>query len=186
MVRIRTRTGHQILLHNSEDLIYIGNARGTTWIEMTSNGKIDIYAQDSISVHTKNDINFTADRDINLTAGRNINANASTSVKLTGGSNIDLHAGMNGNITCGVTANILAGAAIIGTAADIEWNSAVAAPAEVAPRANRVPQAEPWSGHENLDPTMFTADKTEASSSVSSTTPSMYKKYTTSTDTFQN
>ena len=39
LFRIRTRTGHQILLHNTEDLIYIGNARGTSWIEMSSNGK---------------------------------------------------------------------------------------------------------------------------------------------------
>jgi hypothetical protein len=73
LVRIRTRTGHQILLHNSEDLIYIGNARGTSWIELSSDGKIDIYAEDSISVHTKQDMNFYADRDINMEAGRNLN-----------------------------------------------------------------------------------------------------------------
>ena len=73
LVRIRTRTGHQILLHNSEDLIYIGNARGTSWIEMSSDGKIDIYAEDSVSLHTKNDLNFYADRDINFEAGRNFN-----------------------------------------------------------------------------------------------------------------
>jgi hypothetical protein len=76
LFRIRTRTGHQILLHNSEDLIYIGNARGTSWIELTSDGKIDIYANDSISVHTKNDLNFYATRDINMEAGRNINIKA--------------------------------------------------------------------------------------------------------------
>jgi hypothetical protein len=73
LVRIRTRTGHQILFHNTEDLIYITNARGTTWIELTSDGKIDIYAQDSISVRTQNDLNFYADRDINMEAGRNFN-----------------------------------------------------------------------------------------------------------------
>jgi hypothetical protein len=76
LVRIRTRTGHQILLHNSEDLIYITNSRGTAWIELTSNGKIDIYAQDSISIHTANDLNIKADRDINLEAGRNFNLKA--------------------------------------------------------------------------------------------------------------
>lgn len=76
--RIRTRTGHQLLLHNSEDLIYIGNARGTAWVELTSNGKIDIYAQDSVSVHTENDLNIRADRDINLEAGRNINFRTET------------------------------------------------------------------------------------------------------------
>lgn len=73
LIRIRTRTGHQILLHNSEDLIYIGNARGTAWVELTSDGKIDIFSEDSISVRTKQDLNFYADRDINLQAGRNFN-----------------------------------------------------------------------------------------------------------------
>jgi len=73
LIRFRTRTGHQILMHNSEDLIYIGNARGTSWIEMSSDGKIDIYAEDSVSVHTKNDFNFYADRDFNIEVGRNFN-----------------------------------------------------------------------------------------------------------------
>jgi len=75
--RIRTRTGHQLLFHNSEDLIYIGNARGTSWIELTSDGKIDVYAKDSISIHSQNDVNLYADRDINMEAGRNINMKAS-------------------------------------------------------------------------------------------------------------
>jgi len=75
--RIRTRTGHQLLLHNSEDLIYIGNARGTAWVELTSDGKIDVFAQDSVSVHSENDVNIYADRDINMEAGRNINLKAS-------------------------------------------------------------------------------------------------------------
>lgn len=73
LVRIRTRTGHQILLHNSSDLIYIANAAGTAWIELTSQGKIDVYAADSVSIHTEADFNFRADRDINLEAGRNFN-----------------------------------------------------------------------------------------------------------------
>lgn len=73
LVRIRTRTGHQILLHNSSDLIYIGNSKGTAWIEMTSHGKLDIYTKDSVSIHSENDFNFRADRDINIEAGRNIN-----------------------------------------------------------------------------------------------------------------
>jgi hypothetical protein len=76
LFRIRTRTGHQILFHNTEDLIYISNARGTSWIELSSDGKIDIYAKDSISVHTANDLNFYANRDINMEAGRNINLKA--------------------------------------------------------------------------------------------------------------
>jgi hypothetical protein len=73
LIRFRTRTGHQILLHNSEDLIYITNARGTAWIELTSDGKIDIFAQDSISIKTENDLNLYSGRDINVEAKRNFN-----------------------------------------------------------------------------------------------------------------
>lgn len=76
LIRIRTRTGHQILLHNSHDLIYIANSKGTAWFEITSDGKLDIFATDSVSIHSKADFNFRADRDINLEAGRNININA--------------------------------------------------------------------------------------------------------------
>jgi hypothetical protein len=97
-VRLRTRTGHQILLHNSEDLIYIGNSKGTTWIELTSNGKIDIYAEDSISIHTEADFNFRADRDINIEAGRNIN------MRTVGGR---FHADVNGNLELAVSGDSL-------------------------------------------------------------------------------
>ena len=85
-IRLRTRTGHQLLLHNSEDLIYIGNSRGTSWIELSSDGKIDIFAEDSVSIHTKQDFNFYADRDFNFEAGRNINMKASA-VHPDGGGN---------------------------------------------------------------------------------------------------
>jgi len=106
LVRIRTRTGHQILFHNSEDLIYIGNARGTSWIELSSDGKIDIYAEDSISVHTKQDMNFYADRDINFEAGRNINIKSAERYQTEVGTNFNLIIGENGNITTAEDINI--------------------------------------------------------------------------------
>ncbi len=77
LVRLKTRTGHQILLHNTEDLIYIANANGSAWVELTADGKIDIYAKDSLSVHTENDFNLTAGRDITMEAGANISLKAS-------------------------------------------------------------------------------------------------------------
>lgn len=82
LIRLRTRTGAQILLHTSEDLIYITNSRGTAWIELTSDGKMDVYAQDSISMHTENDFNFFAGRDVNIEAVRNINMKASGNYQL--------------------------------------------------------------------------------------------------------
>jgi hypothetical protein len=100
--RVRTRTGHQILLHNSEDLIYIGNSRGTTWIELTSNGKIDIYSNDSVSIHTENDLNVRAERDINLEAGRNINMKTLTGrIRQEAATNWEILVGQDGKISVG-------------------------------------------------------------------------------------
>tara|TARA_B110000503_G_C7173443_1_gene425623 strand:+ start:551 stop:2296 length:1746 start_codon:yes stop_codon:yes gene_type:complete len=82
LIRIQTRTGHQIVMHNTEDLIYISHGSGNSWIEMTANGKIDIYSKDSISIRSENDLNFTADRDINFLAKENINMIAEKSHKV--------------------------------------------------------------------------------------------------------
>ena len=98
LVRIRTRTGHQILMHNSSDLIYIANSKGTAWIELTSNGKIDIYARDSVSIHTEADFNFRADRDINFEAGRNINMNSVKDLNINARNNLNLVINKEGKI----------------------------------------------------------------------------------------
>jgi hypothetical protein len=160
LVRIRTRTGHQILLHNSEDLIYIGNARGTAWVELTSNGKIDIYAADSISMHTKGDYNVTADGDINLTAAGSINLNAGVAFKATAAGNYEIKAGADGKLTAGSNTNISSGGNHLETAGEIHMNGPGANTASTAPKATRIPQAEPWNGHENLHNTALAPSTT--------------------------
>jgi len=100
MLRLKTRTGHQILMHNSEDLIYIGNSKGTAWVELTSNGKIDIYSQDSISVRTGQDFNFKADRDINFQADRDFNVKAKKNITFEAeNENFQLVVGKDSKIT---------------------------------------------------------------------------------------
>ncbi len=145
LVRIRTRTGHQILLHNSEDLIYISNSRGTAWVELSSDGKIDIYAEDSISIRTKQDFNFYADRDFNFEAGRNINFKVGERHQIEVGTNYNLKIGANGkittagnldinttgnnNLTAAGTTNIKSGGNHVETAAQIHMNGPAAAEA---------------------------------------------------------
>lgn len=111
MLRLKTRTGHQILMHNSEDLIYIGNAQGSTWIELTANGKIDIYANDSVSVHTEADINCRAERDINFEAGRDINLKAGRNLQAQTGADLKITVGANSRLTTSQDLDINTGAA---------------------------------------------------------------------------
>lgn len=201
LIRLRTRTGHQILLHNSEDLIYIGNARGTTWIELTSNGKIDIFAEDSISIHTKNDLNINADRDINIEAGRNFNVKAKGKVHTEAGQDTEIIAGKDTLITSGANSHIKSATTHRETAGKIYMNSALAATAakvlstfkllDQTGKPNiesimlRVPTHEPWPHHENLDPMNAKIDKTDREAGEAPAAPANYNKYSTTTDTFK-
>ena len=109
--RVRTRTGHQILMHNSEDLIYIANSRGTAWIELTSNGKIDIFCQDSISIHSEADFNFHADRDLNFEAGRNVNIKSiSANIHMEAFNNVESISNVDTKFSVGANFNVLSGA----------------------------------------------------------------------------
>ena len=199
LVRIRTRTGHQILLHNSEDLIYIGNASGTTWIELTSNGKIDIFAEDSISIHTKNDLNIRADRDVNIEAGRNFNVVSSNNTHIEAGANIETLAAVDTKVNSGGNSNINSGTEHRETAGKIYMNSASKAELTEALKTFdltddqgeafqsimlRVPTHEPWPHHENLDPLFYTPENTDIESATTPAVPKAWKEYSTLNDTF--
>ena len=183
-VRLRTRTGHQLLMHNSEDLIYIGNSKGTTWIELTSNGKIDIYARDSISIHTENDLNIKADRDINMEAGRNINLKASAEysnnaqldsnnfesgrVYIESKWNTKMIAGNNRQITVGSNSDLVVGGSTkITTRGNIDINSGgnhteTATRIDMnGPVAQKATAINPLSTHKNpkTDPTLSWSTK---------------------------
>jgi hypothetical protein len=164
LIRIKTRTGHQILLHNTEDLIYISHGSGNSWIEMTGNGKIDIYSKDSISVRTETDINFSADRDINFRAKNNINFTAEKNVFIRAKENVEIKADKDGRLYAKGSTHIKADLDHRETTGGkIFMNSAVEAIAALnAFVPARVPEHEPWREHEHLDPESFLPKETLA------------------------
>ena len=66
-IRLRTSTGHQLLLNDTEGVVYVGNSDGSCWVELSNEGTMDVYAQDSINFRSAN-INFHADENIKMHA----------------------------------------------------------------------------------------------------------------------
>ena len=91
LVRLRTAKGHQIMMHDSADTLYIANARGSVWLEM-SGDSLNVYSAGDISIRSNNNLNLHADNDINVNAGGKFNVSA------TGAAQIDA-AQMNFRIT---------------------------------------------------------------------------------------
>lgn len=76
LIRIRTAKGHQITMSDEADCLYIIAANGQTWIELGSEGTVDVYSTNSVNVRSQGEINLHADKNINICAGENLNIKA--------------------------------------------------------------------------------------------------------------
>jgi hypothetical protein len=86
LIRLRTSSGHQLLMHDTAGVMYLGNADGTVWMEFSNNGMVDVYAQTGYNLRSGADINFHAEGNINMYANKNIKIKANES---TGGVSLD-------------------------------------------------------------------------------------------------
>ena len=70
LVRIRTSSGHQIMMNDTvaESTIHIMHANGQSWVELGKEGTIDVYASNSLNIRSAGEINMHADRSINMNA----------------------------------------------------------------------------------------------------------------------
>ena len=77
LIRLRTGSGHQLLMHDTAGVVYLANAAGTVWMEFSKDGIVDIYAQKGYNIRSGGDINFHSEGDINMYANHNIRMKAS-------------------------------------------------------------------------------------------------------------
>ena len=76
LVRIRSAMGHQILMSDDGQTLFIVHANGQSYIELGKEGTIDMYATNSVNVRTQGDLNFHADNNINIHAVKDLNISA--------------------------------------------------------------------------------------------------------------
>ena len=73
LTRLRTASGHQILMHDTDGVVYIANGSGNAYIEMQKNGRIDVYSGvGGINLRTEGDFNLHSDSNINMHANGQI------------------------------------------------------------------------------------------------------------------
>ena len=89
LTRIRTASGHQILMHDTEGTVYIANGSGKAFIEMEKDGTISVFSSGGINMRTKQDFNLHSDRNVNFHAKGSLNFTAEQNVNLNGGFNVN-------------------------------------------------------------------------------------------------
>lgn len=79
-IKLRSATGHQVILDDTNERIYISTNKGKCWIEMDTCGNIDFFSEGRISMNTEKGFNFSTDdtfrvhakKGIHLYSGNNI------------------------------------------------------------------------------------------------------------------
>lgn len=172
-MRLRTTSGHQIIMDDTNERIYIATAKGNNWIELDQDGNVDIFTTNKVNVRAQKDINFTSDEsirmhakkgihmysgeeiriqavaDIHVKTGANLRVNAAASTYFNTGSSFNVTSGSDMKLTSGASLNLLASGNIVETGAQIHLNGPSAAQAEApaekpAMWTSRVPTHEPF------------------------------------------
>jgi hypothetical protein len=142
-VRIKTCAGHQIILDDANERIYVSTAKGASWFEMDQDGRVHMYAADGISFSTGGDFNVTAAGDFNVFAGGEINVQAGGAFKLAACAGLHI-SGSEVNLESAGKFDILAAGQILVTGSILHWNGPAASAAECPTAPTTVPTHEPW------------------------------------------
>lgn len=82
LIRLRTASGHQIMMHDTAETLYISNANGNSWVELTKTGSVNVYGKNGIALRSEGPINIHSDSNIVMNAGNNITLRAGNRINM--------------------------------------------------------------------------------------------------------
>lgn len=94
-MRFRTMSGHQILLDDTNERIYIATAKGNNWIEMDQAGNIDMFTTNKVNIRAEQGINLTSDKEIRMYAKQGIHMHSDKDIRMHGTEDIHIQTSKN-------------------------------------------------------------------------------------------
>ena len=91
LIRLRTAGGNQITMHDDSGMIYLINAQGTGWIELSPSGQIDVYGQAGINLASEGDVNIHGSKNVSIHAGENLKLVGMKGTKIQGTEEMQIH-----------------------------------------------------------------------------------------------
>ena len=106
LIRIRTVSGAQILISETEGHIYAISRDGKNWFELNNDGNIDMYCA-GFNIHSLGDINLYSGNNVNIESAKDINLKGDNNINVEALSNLNLNSASNTNITAGANYNLV-------------------------------------------------------------------------------
>lgn len=97
LIRIRTKSGAQLLISETDGHIYAISRDGKNWMELNADGNVDIYSGISVNIHSDSNINISANGHVNI-AGATVNIQSNNGeLSLRAGTVLNLYGGTDIN-----------------------------------------------------------------------------------------
>jgi hypothetical protein len=109
LIRLRTSGGHQILMNDTQQVLYIASATGMQWLEFSNDGSINVYGKNGINVRTEGVMNLQGDAAIIMNSQGPIQINGDKGISMTTKSSMSLSAEVSLSLTATAMASLKAG-----------------------------------------------------------------------------
>ncbi|MGZ8924660.1 MAG: phage baseplate assembly protein V [Nitrososphaeraceae archaeon] len=143
-MRFRTTSGHQILLDDTNERVYISTALGKNWIELDQAGNIDIFTANKVNIHAIEEINLTSDKSIRMYGKEGVHIHSDKDVRITAAEKMHIKSNSDLLLSATGSMHISASDDIIESAANVHINGPTATLALSSFYTNRVPMHEPY------------------------------------------
>lgn len=122
-IRIRTKSGAQVLINDTVGFVYVISGNGNSWLEVSDDG-VDAYSANAISLRSQGNLNFHADGEVNIHAGSSFNVYGAGGGSFQFGKNMDMLVGSACNISAAGDMNLLGqGATKVSAGGNISMNA---------------------------------------------------------------
>jgi hypothetical protein len=101
-IRLRTRSGVGITIHETDGFVFIVSKNGKSYVEVSDNG-INFFTEQPMNMRTTGDYNIQSTGDINIDAGGDLNIFATGKIAMGAGG--DTHVSAVGNLLLGSGGN---------------------------------------------------------------------------------
>jgi len=92
-IRLRTVSGNQLILDDTNQRIYLSVGTGNAYLEFDEDGHVDLYLSRRLSIHTEEDINIKSDKQVNIEGVEGVNIKGGKDVKISSSESVDVKAG---------------------------------------------------------------------------------------------
>lgn len=92
-MKFRSAGGHQILMDDDTGSLYVINASGSSWFEMTQSGQVFAYSSGGVTMRTRGDFNIHSDQTLRIMAIKGIQMRTDGNFIMEGKKNFTLTGG---------------------------------------------------------------------------------------------